>query len=119
IASGSALGMVVSARVSMAWLPYFINAVMGFTFMGWNALFITFTAEIAGPALVGLVTGLTITVSWTGIIAGPPLFGLIADKVGYSWSWVMLTIFGVLCAISLYYSSTVTKKRAQGAEITT
>lgn len=119
IASGSALGMVFSTRVSMLWLPYFISAVMGFTFMGWNALYLTFTAEIAGPALVGLVTGLTITVAWTGIVAGPPLFGLIADKVGYPWSWAMLAIFGVLSALSLYYSSTVTKKRTQRAEITT
>lgn len=117
IAFGSALGMVFITSASMAWLPYFICAVMGFTFMGWNALFITFSAEIAGPALVGLVTGLTITVAWTGIIAGPPLFGLIADKVGYSWGWAMLAIFGLLCAISLLYSIRVTKNRNQGAEI--
>ena len=110
IAFGSALGMVFITRASMAWLPYFICAVLGFTFMGWNALSIIFSAEIAGPALVGRVTGMTLVASFLGVIIGPPIFGLIADKVGYSWGWAMLAIFGLLCAISLLYSTRITKK---------
>lgn len=117
IAFGSALGMVFITRASMAWLPYFICAVMGFTFMGWNALSIIFSAEIAGPEQVGLVTGVTLTSSFLGVIIGPPIFGLIADKVGYSWGWAMLAIFGLLCAISLLYSTRITKNFSQRAEI--
>lgn len=119
IAFGSAIGMVFLNQASSIWLPYFLSAVMGFSFMGWNALFITFSAELAGPSLVGLVTGWTITVAWTGIIAGPPLFGIIADKAGYSWSWLMLAAFGLMCSGALFYSIKVSANhRVKEAEST-
>jgi sugar phosphate permease len=105
LALGSALGMISLSRDSVGCLPYILCAVMGFTFMGWNALFITSTAEIATPAQVGLATGIAITVSWIGIIAGPPIFGLIADKAGYSWGWTMLAVFGFLSAASILICS--------------
>jgi|WetSurMetagenome_2_1015567.scaffolds.fasta_scaffold12208_4 MFS transporter, ACS family, hexuronate transporter len=104
IAFGSAIGMVLLQPASSTWLLYCLSAVLGFSFMGWNSLFITAGAELAGSSLVGLVTGLTITVAWTGIIAGPPLFGIIADKVGYSWSWLVLAAFGLICSGTVFYS---------------
>lgn len=110
IAAASAAAMAFTGRGCPVWLPYVLSALMGFSFMGWNALFITFSAEIAGHALVGLVTGLTVTVAWTGIIAGPPIFGFIADKFGYIWSWSMLAVFGLFCTVCLLYSTKVSEK---------
>ena len=118
IAFGSATGMIFTNSETQIWLPYFLSAVMGFSILGWNGLLIIFTAEIAGPALVGLATGVMITVWWLGIIAGPPLFGLIADKMGYSWSWTMLAVFGLLCLLCVLYSARVSNSRRQKAKNT-
>lgn len=118
MAFGSAVGMVFLSKTSPSWLPYFLCAAMGFTFMGWNALFITFTAEIAGPVLVGLVTGLAITVAWSGVIAGPLLFGLITDKAGYSWGWSMLAGIGLVCSLAVFCSARVTSCNEQKARNT-
>ncbi len=114
MAFGSAVGMVFVSKSSPPWLLYMLCTAMGFTFMGWNALFVTYTAEIAGPTLVGLVTGVAITVAWTGIIAGPFLFGLIADRAGYSWGWSVLALAGLSCSAAVFLSARVSGR--QGAK---
>ncbi len=97
---------------SPAWLAYFLSAVLGFTFMGWNAVLLTLCAEIAGPELAGSVTGLMITAVSVGVVAGPPVFGIIADKTGYFWGWLLLALAGIAGACSFIYS--VRRRRETG-----
>ncbi len=79
--------------------------------MGWNAVYLTLVAEIAGSDLAGAVTGFTIAIVWIGIIIGPPVFGFISDHIGYFWGWIMLSVFGFLAAILL-----ARKNPVQGAQ---
>lgn len=104
-ASACGLGLAFLSGESAVWLVYCLSAVAGFTFMGWNALFITLGAEIAGPELAGSVTGFTLTVAWAGIIIGPPLFGAVADNFGYFWGWVILSLSALTGAGAFTYSA--------------
>jgi len=99
------LGLAYLSRESAVWFVYCLSAVVGFTYMGWNALFITMGAEIAGPLLAGSVTGFTLTVAWAGIIIGPPLFGAIADNYGYFWGWILLSLSALAGAVSFFLFS--------------
>lgn len=100
----AALGAALLNSGSPAWLVYFLSAVLGFTFLGWNAVLLTLCAEIAGPELAGSVTGLMITAVSVGIVAGPPVFGVTADKIGYFWGWLILSLLGLASACSFIYS---------------
>lgn len=110
VAFASALAVAFLSPAVPAWLCYSLGAVMGFVFMGWNALSITLGAEIAGPELAGSVTGFTLTVIWAGIIVGPPIFGVITDNAGYFWGWLMLSLFGLLSACLFTYSIRFTSR---------
>ncbi|MBN2282563.1 MAG: MFS transporter [Deltaproteobacteria bacterium] len=108
IACATALCVAFFSPSSPLFLIFLCCILLGFTFMGWNAVYLTLGAEIAGPKLAGAVTGITITVCWTGIILGPPIFGIISDTVGYFWGWIMLSLFGCISAISFARFSKVT-----------
>ncbi len=112
MAFAAALGAALISSGSPAWLAYFLSAVLGFTFMGWNAVLLTLCAEIAGPELAGSVTGLMITAVSVGVVAGPPVFGIIADKTGYFWGWLLLALAGIAGACSFIYS--VRRRRETG-----
>jgi MFS family permease len=59
--------------------------------MGWNALYITLTAEVVPIEHAATAVGAGATVTFTGMFAVPPVFGLIADHTGsFFWSWVAL-----------------------------
>lgn len=111
-ASAGALGTAYLRPGAPVWLPFIYSALMGVAFLGWNALLITLTAEIAGTALAGSVVGILITVAWTGIIIGPPVFGYIADSAGYFWGWMMLAAFGIMCTLGYMYLTWRNKKNS-------
>lgn len=103
-ASACALGVALFADNSSGWPAYCLSALLGFTYMGWNAVFLTLCAEIAGPALAGSATGLMLTAISAGVVIGPPAFGAIADSIGYFWGWLTLALFGLAAALSFAYS---------------
>ncbi|MBF7084522.1 MFS transporter [Desulfallas sp. Bu1-1] len=105
LAFACGLGLAFLSGDSAVSLVYCLSAMVGFTFMGWNALFITLGAEIAGPELAGSVTGFTLAVCWAGIIIGPPLFGAVADNFGYFWDWIILSVFALVGAGAFIYSA--------------
>jgi MFS family permease len=64
---------------------------LGLACMGWNALYITLTAEVVPIEHAATAVGAGATVTFTGMFAVPPVFGLIADHTGsFFWSWVAL-----------------------------
>lgn len=99
-AFAGALGAALFTGKSSGWIIYCLSALLGFTFMGWNAVFLTLCAEIAGPALAGSATGLMLMAVSAGVVIGPPLFGIIADSAGYFWGWLILSLFGLAGAFS-------------------
>jgi|tagenome__1003787_1003787.scaffolds.fasta_scaffold20953057_2 MFS family permease len=72
-----------------------IVALAGLALIGYQGLWITMIAEVAGPARVGAATGFAITFVACAIALSPPLYGLVADLAGtYRAIWAVLA--GVL-----------------------
>ena len=82
-----------------------LSGLIGFTLIGWNALLMTFVAELAGTERAGSVAGIGITVAWVGIIAGPPIFGYIADSLNYFTGWMLVSFAALVSALSFIYIS--------------
>jgi len=71
-----------------------IVAIAGLALIGYQGLWITMIAEVAGPARVGAATGFAITFVAGAIAASPPLYGLVADLAG-----TYRAIWGVLAGV--------------------
>jgi MFS family permease len=68
-----------------------IVALAGVALIGYQGLWITMIAEVAGPERVGAATGFAITFVAGAIAASPPLYGLVADLTGtYRAIWAVL-----------------------------
>jgi MFS family permease len=82
---------------------YLFAFFLGISFLGWNAVLMVRVAEIAGAELAASVMGIMSTLAWVGIVIGPPVFGAVADRAGYFWGWLMLTVFGIIGLVSSLY----------------
>ena len=90
-----ALLLFVVPRSSPLVLIGVIVALAGLALIGYQGLWITMIAEVAGPERVGAATGFAITFVSGAIAASPPLYGLVADITGsYRAIWAVLA--GVL-----------------------
>ena len=70
---------------------------VGFTGLSWGTMYQTLTAEVAGPAAVGVGVGITVSCLYAGSTATAPLFGRVADVTGsYRSSWGLLVLWMVL-----------------------
>jgi MFS transporter, ACS family, hexuronate transporter len=68
-----------------------IAFLLGLSCMGWNALYITLSAEVVPVQQAATAVGAGTTITFTGMFAVPPVFGLIADQTGaYALSWLAL-----------------------------
>ena len=82
-----------------------IAFVLGLSCMGWNALYITLTAEVVPVQNAATAVGTGTTITFTGMFAVPPVFGFIADHTGsYVWSWLALgawALVGMVVALAI------------------
>ncbi len=70
---------------------------LGFSTMGWNALYITLLAEAVPARNAATALGLGLTVSFSGMFVVSPVFGLLADRSGsYALSWAALALWAAL-----------------------
>ena len=70
-----------------------IVALAGLALIGYQGLWVTMIAEVAGPEQVGAATGFGITFVSCAIAASPPLYGLVADQTGsYRAIWLVLAV---------------------------
>jgi MFS transporter, ACS family, hexuronate transporter len=91
---GALLLFVVPPTAPLALIGAIV-ALAGLALIGYQGLWITMIAEVAGPARVGAATGFAITFVACAIAASPPLYGLVADLAGtYRAIWAVLA--GVL-----------------------
>jgi MFS transporter, ACS family, aldohexuronate transporter len=69
-----------------------VAAFAGFALIGYQGLWITMVAELAGPRRVGAATGFAVTFVQASIASTPALYGLVADLSGsYRAVWVALS----------------------------
>lgn len=99
-----------------------IAFLLGLSCMGWNALYITLSAEVVPIQNAATAVGVGSTITFTGMFAVPPLFGLIADHTGsYAWSWVTLAGFvlvGALLGVAIRDRDRLSLSRLDEAPIT-
>jgi len=70
-----------------------IAILAGLTLIGYQGLWITMVAEVAGPVRVGAATGFAVTFVGLAIALSPPLYGLVADIAGtYRAIWAVLSV---------------------------
>ena len=87
---GSLLLFVVPRSAPVAVLVAIV-AFAGLGLIGYQGLWITMIAEVAGPERVGAATGFAITFVSSAIALSPPLYGLVADLTGtYRAIWLVL-----------------------------
>jgi predicted MFS family arabinose efflux permease len=95
LALGGALLLFAVPRSAPPVLIGGIVAVSGLALIGYQGLWVTMVAEVAGPAQVGAATGFAVTFVSTAIAVSPALYGLVADQAGtYRAIWLVLA--GVL-----------------------
>jgi sugar phosphate permease len=87
-------------------LPALLIGVMVFLFgacaIGWNGIYLTLVAELAGKGQEGIALGTSLTIIFVGQFLGPPIFGHIVDVTGtYRYAWLTFSLLMVGATILL------------------
>ena len=100
----AALGIAFTAPDRHALL--FASAfLMGFAGAGWNGLFATVCAEIAGVRYAGSALGVGSSVNFIAGAVGPVLFGMFADAHGLPEAWRIFAMFVALTSIPAFLAT--------------
>lgn len=105
--SGLNTAAITAALVAVApsgniWLLSVLVFILGFTALGWNAIYLTFVMEESGLQRPGLVTGVSLFSGAFGIVLGPPLFGHLVDLTdGFAVAWWLLAGLVALASLVL------------------
>lgn len=84
------------------WLVFVVLALLGFTLMGWNGIYLALLAEQVGVHGAGMAVGLSNTGAFLGIVALPPIFGFVVDRTdSYRQAWFMLAGLVFLALVAL------------------
>jgi len=76
---------------SVLWI-ILIVALLGFSAIGWNGLYITMISELVPDNQGGAAVGLALTITQIGVVAGPPLFGFTVDIINsYRVAWLLMS----------------------------
>lgn len=98
----AAVAALALGLATAPWPPLLLVAVavvLGGSAIGWNGVYLTVLAEIAGPRTVGTVTAVGLLVANLGLAGGPPLFGWIVDVSGsYRWGWWLVAVTSAVAA---------------------
>ena len=87
----AALALLATPRSAPIGVFVVLAALGGFALIGYQGLWITLLAEMAGPRRVGAATGFAVTFVQISIALTPPLYGLVADVSGtYRAVWAVL-----------------------------
>jgi len=74
------------------WSIVVLVFLFGFCAIGWNGVYLTLVAELAGGDRAGFITGISLSIAWFGIFFGPPFFGYIVDQTqSYSYAWFIFS----------------------------
>lgn len=103
ISTVSYLPLGFSGSSSIVWF-FFLGFVLGLSALGWNAIYQTCVAELAGLDRAGVAMGLYLNFARLGIISIPFTFGLIIELTGsYLPGWLLCAAVTGLCTVSIGY----------------
>jgi ACS family hexuronate transporter-like MFS transporter len=92
----SAIALLATPRSAPVGVFVALAALGGFALIGYQGLWITLLAEMAGPRRVGVATGFAVTFVQVSIALTPPLYGLVAD-----WTGSYRSVWALLCCLLL------------------
>ena len=96
----SALALLVTPSSASTAVMAGVAILAGLTLIGYQGLWITMIAEVAGPVRVGAATGFAVTFVGIAIALSPPFFGLVSDIAGsYRAIWGVLSVLVALAFI--------------------
>jgi MFS family permease len=99
----AAVLLLATPRSAPVWVFVALAAIAGFALIGYQGLWITLLAEMAGPRRVGAATGFAVTFTQVAISLTPPVFGLIADVAGtYRAVWGALVCLLLLALVPAF-----------------
>ncbi|MDZ7760549.1 MAG: MFS transporter [Desulfovermiculus sp.] len=99
----SSIFLILMPQSVSSWIMYLVSALLGAAFIGWNALFITLIAEIAGYEIVGSVIGIVLTLIWAGMMVGPMVFGIVVDTLDYYIAWMMVSLLSFISGSGFFF----------------
>jgi MFS family permease len=80
-----------------------VSILAGLTLIGYQGLWITMIAEVAGPVRVGAATGFAVTFVGIAIALSPPFYGLVSDIAGtYRAIWGALSVLLAIAFIPAF-----------------
>jgi MFS family permease len=114
VSGGMSFSMSLITFNSPVWLVGLVIALIGFSAIGWNGLFITLISELVDQEHAGTAVGLAMTITQVGIILGPPLFGLVVDLTSsYRLAWLGLSGLLWLSLVLFKYIQEPIKERVK------
>jgi MFS family permease len=101
--SGAAvLGLIASMGGNETSDPSIVAALAGLTLLGWNGLYVTLLADIAGPRLPTMLA-ISLMLCYVVTSASPPLFGAVVERThDYRVGWAMLGAAQLLAALGAW-----------------
>lgn len=93
-----ALTMLLITPQTPLWVIAIIVFLLGFTAIGWNGLYVTLLAELAGGEKnAATAIGFGMNTNQIGVLMFPPLFGYLVDiSDSYRLSWLFLAGLGLM-----------------------
>ncbi|MFH0811704.1 MAG: MFS transporter, partial [Pseudomonadota bacterium] len=84
------------------WCVGVLVFVLGTCAIGWNGIYLTLVAELAGRGREGMAIGTSLTIVFIGVLFGPPLFGYIVDTTGsYDDAWIIFSLMMVVATVPI------------------
>ena len=86
-----------------------VVALLGFSALGWNGVFLTLSGEYSGKGYEAVGTSFAFSLGMLGQVVGAPVFGLLVDITGgFSFSWRLFAL--LLVSASVVYTFTSRKR---------
>jgi MFS family permease len=99
----AALALFVTPSSASTAVMAGVAILAGLTLIGYQGLWITMVAEVAGPVRVGAATGFAVTFVGIAIALSPPFFGLVSDIAGtYRAIWGALSVLLALAFVPAF-----------------
>ena len=83
------------------YLAFFVAAILGFSFLGYQGVAVVIMVEACDPESAGRATGIGVTIAWVGMVLGPLLFGAII-RFGYPAAWFSIALASVVAMVLCY-----------------
>ena len=100
-AAVAAVGLLGMAVLPTGYWLWPCVALVGFSSIGWNGVFLALVAASVPPSHVGRVSGSALRSVFTGIVVIPPIIGLIADNGGWTLAWIVACLLTVIAGVGI------------------